>query len=243
MGKTQLAAHHARAAWQAGEVDLLVWVNAGSRDAIVSTYAQVGAEVTGADPDVPERAAERFLHWAETTDRRWLIVLDDVTDPADLRGLWPPHHPHGRTVLTTRRRDSALTGPGRHRIDVGVFTPDEATAYLTASLDAHDRREDATEIAGLAANLGHLPLALAQAVAYLIDSGLDCAAYRTRLADRARTLTDLLPESGGLPDDHRATVAATWSLSIEQANRLRPHGLARPLLNLSSMLDPNGIPH
>jgi hypothetical protein len=52
-------------------------------------------------------------------------------------------------------------------------------------------------------------------------------AYRIRLADRARTLPDLVPEDSGLPDAHSATVAATWPLSIEHADRLRPTGLAR----------------
>ncbi|GGM23996.1 ATP-binding protein [Streptomyces fumigatiscleroticus] len=242
MGKTQLAADCARSAWRAGQVDLLVWVPASSRHTVLSTYAQVGAEVAGADPHVPERAAERFLHWAESSDRRWLIVLDDVTDPADVRGLWPPPTPFGRTIVTTRRRDSSLTGPGRHRIDVGAFTPEEAAAYLTAVLDSHDRHDDPAQIAGLAADLGHLPLALSQAVAYVIDLGLDCASYRARLADHSRTLPGLFPDADGLPDDQCATVAATWSLSMERADRLRPHGLARPLLCLASMLDPNGIP-
>ena len=45
VGKTQLAAAYARAAWQAGTVDLLAWVTAGSRDAVVAAYAQAGVEV------------------------------------------------------------------------------------------------------------------------------------------------------------------------------------------------------
>jgi hypothetical protein len=76
----------------------------------------------------------------------------------------------------------------------------------------------------------------------MLDRGLSCADYRTRLADRRRTLASLLPESDVLPDEHRATVAATWSLSVEQANRLEPAGLARPLLEVASLLDANGIP-
>ena len=242
VGKTQLAARYARAAWQGGSVDLLVWVTAGSRAAVLAAYAQAGVEVAGADPGDPEQAAGRFLTWLETTGRRWLVVLDDLADPADVRGLWPPASARGRVLVTTRRRDAVLTGQGRRLVEVGLFTPTEAAGYLTAKLAAHHRTDQPDQIAGLAADLGYLPLALAQAAAYLIDLSLDCAGYRGRLDDRRRGLPDLVPDDSGLPDDHRATLAATWSLSVEQAGRLRPVGLARPMLELASMLDPNGIP-
>jgi hypothetical protein len=242
VGKTQLAAAYARAEWQAGSVELLAWITAGSRDAVVAAYAQAGEEVAGADPGDPELAAGRFLSWLETTERRWLVVLDDLADPADLRRLWPPASSRGRVLVTTRRRDAVLTGEGRKLVDIELFTSEEAAAYLTANLAAHERDDRADEIAGLAADLGFLPLALAQAAAYLTDLGLDCASYRRRLADRRHRLPDLVPDNSGLPDDHRAALAATWSLSIEQADRLRPAGLARPVLELASMLDPNGIP-
>ncbi len=55
-------------------------------------------------------------------------------------------------------------------------------------------------------------------------------------------LSGLLPEPGVLPDDQTATVAATWSLSIERADQIRPAGLARPMLQLAAMLDSEGIP-
>ncbi|MFE7935729.1 tetratricopeptide repeat protein, partial [Streptomyces sp. NPDC057456] len=251
VGKTQLAAHYAGTAWQAGAVDLLVWVTATSRDAVLSAYAEAAVTVTDPDDpqraglDDPERAAVRFLAWAQSTDRRWLIVLDDVSGPAHLNGtdgrgdLWPPARPNGRTVVTTRRRDAALPG---HLIDVGLFTKGEAVAYLSAKLAAQGRHDHPGQVEELALDLGHLPLALAQAVTYLLDLHLDCATYRARLADRARNLPDLVPEDSGLPDAHRATVAATWSLSIEHADRLRPTGLARPMLHLVALLDPNGIP-
>lgn len=242
VGKTQLAAAYARVAWQAGTVDLLAWITAGSRDAVVAAYAQAGVEVAGADSGDPQQAVARFLTWLETTERRWLVVLDDLSDPADLRGLWPPASARGRTLVTTRRRDAVLSGAGRRLVDVGLFTAGEAIAYLTADLAAHDQTDQPDQIEGLAADLGYLPLALAQAAAYLIDRDLDCASYRARLADRRRTLPDLVPDDSGLPDDHRTVLAATWSLSIEQAGRLRPAGLARPMLELASMLDPNGIP-
>ncbi|MGW7410158.1 tetratricopeptide repeat protein [Streptomyces sp. NPDC054833] len=242
VGKTQLAAHYARRSWRDRAVDLLAWITASSRESIVSSYSRLGADVAAADSSDPDQAASRFLAWAETTDRRWLVVLDDLADPADLRGLWPPANPQGQVLITTRRRDAALRGRSRVRIDIGLFTPNEAASYLRAQLAALGRSDDPVQIAGLAADLGHLPLALAQAAAYLVDLSMGCATYRARLADRTRQLADLVPDDSGLPDDHRAALQATWSLSVEHADRLRPSGLARPMLHLASMLDANGIP-
>ena len=128
VGKTQLAAAYARAAWQAGSVDLLAWVTAGSRDAVVAAYAQAGAEVAGADPGDPQQAAGRFLTWLETTDRRWLVVLDDLADPADVRGLWPPASAWGRVLLTTRRRDAVLSGRAVGWSTLGCSPPGRLSA-------------------------------------------------------------------------------------------------------------------
>ncbi|MFZ3499591.1 tetratricopeptide repeat protein [Streptomyces sp. 5.8] len=243
VGKTQLAADHARRAWADGQVDLLVWVTAATRQAVIDAYARAAADILHADPADPERAAQAFLAWLEPAPGRprWLIVLDDVADPGDLRDLWPPAHPHGRTLVTTRRRDAALATHGR-LVPVGLFTPAEATAHLQQALAAQGRREREANLAALAEDLGHLPLALSQAAAYLIDTHITVARYRARLADRARHLADLLPEPGGLPDDQAAPAAAAWSLSVDRANELRPAGLARPMLELAAMLDPNGIP-
>ncbi|MFF2641726.1 FxSxx-COOH system tetratricopeptide repeat protein [Streptomyces niveus] len=246
VGKTQLAADYARTAWDSGGVDVLVWISASSRSAITAGYAQASVEVLAADPSDPEQAARAFLAWLEPKAGqkpcRWLVVLDDVADPADIRGWWPPASPRGRVLVTTRRREAALTGAGRRRVTVGLFTPPDAAAYVKAVLAAHDRNEPADQINHLAADLGYLPLALAQAAAYIIDTHVTCARYRRLLADRLRKLADLLPEPSALPDDQAVTVAATWSLSLEHADRLRPAGLARPMLQLAAMLDPNGIP-
>ncbi|MGW7380717.1 FxSxx-COOH system tetratricopeptide repeat protein [Streptomyces sp. NPDC054794] len=244
VGKTQLAADYARTAWQTRTLDVLVWITAGTRSAAVTGYARAAAEVLAADIDDRETAAEKFVAWLEPKPHRrpcrWLIVLDDVADPDALQGLWPPASPHGRTLVTTRRRDAALTGCQRRLINVGLFTETEALAYLTTALAAHNRHEPDEQLAALAADLGHLPLALSQAAAYLIDSSQTAAVYRTLLANRTATLADAVPLV--LPDDQTRTMAAAWSLSIDRADTLPPAGLARPMLQLAAFLDPNGIP-
>ncbi len=231
VGKTQLAADFAERAWAAREVDLLAWITAESRDAILTAYAQLAKTLTGIDDADPEQGARRLLEWLASTPKRWLLVLDDVQHPADLHGLWPPAA--GRVVLTTRRRDAALAGDRRRIVDVGQFTAAQARAYLNRKLAARPHLAD--DVAGLADDLGHLPLALAQAAAYVLDRELPCSAYRQRFRERKLAAV--------LPDDHQATVTATWALSIAHADRLEPAGLAGPLLRFLSVLDPHGIPH
>ncbi|MGW3098731.1 hypothetical protein ACWDCC_35415 [Streptomyces sp. NPDC001102] len=156
------------------------------------------------------------------------------------RRTWPPASPHGRTLVTTRRRDAALTGDGRRLVEVGLFSRAEAVASLGGVLASHGRAEPSSQLAARADDLGCLLLALSQAAAYLADAHLTCADYRGLLADRATSLADAAPDA--LPDDQNITVAAAWSLSIDRADALRPAGLARPMLHLASFLDANGIP-
>ncbi|MGX6603449.1 caspase, EACC1-associated type [Micromonosporaceae bacterium Da 78-11] len=234
IGKTQLAAQVAEQLWQTRQLDLLIWVTAASRAGVLATYAQAAKDIFGFEDRDPWQAASRLLAWLAGTDRAWLIVLDDLAEPADLITLWPPESPVGRTLVTTRRRDTALLA-GRQQVDVAAFTPGEALDYLTGRLDDAASRLD--QAGPLAADLGHLPLALAQAAAYIVDQDLTCAAYRDRLTryrlDRLRPRT--------LPDDQATPVALTWALSV-QAVDADTGGLAGLLLQIAALLDPDGIP-
>ncbi|RKS09388.1 tetratricopeptide repeat protein [Nocardiopsis sp. Huas11] len=260
VGKTQLAAHHARSLLAKEAVDLVVWVPAGERATIVQAYADAARAVltTHVEED-PDRAALQFLTWIQTTDRRWLVVLDNLDVPEHVRGLWPPTAtpptardasaeadpgPRGRLVVTTRRTDTALAGRGRAFIDVGTYTPDEAHTYLATALAELPAAPQEAELAALAEDLGHLPLALSHAAAYIRDrrDSMTCASYRARLRDQRGALERMFPERESLPDDYARTVATTWSMSVEHADTLTPRGLALPMMRLLSLLDPTGVP-
>ncbi|GHG41200.1 hypothetical protein GCM10017567_73370 [Amycolatopsis bullii] len=242
VGKTQLAVHLVHQLRETGQLDVLVWVHATSRQAITASYGQAAVDLTipGASGTDAERDAARFHAWLANSNRRWLVVLDDLITPAAAKGLWPPPSSNGRTVVTTRLRGSALTGQGRCLVPVGVFTHTEAIAYLHARLDDHPELAD--DIDGLAVALQHLPLALSHATAYMIDEQVSCKDYKRRLSDHRHRLDDLAPTSEDLPDDYFHTVAATVFLSTQAADKLRPTHLALPLLQLASMLDGGGFP-
>src|SRR5262245_57854642 len=166
-GKTQIAAEISRRVWTRRDADAVVWISAGSREAIQAGYAQAGVALAAADAGDAEQAARLFQSWMSTTAQRWLIVFDDLAIPADLAQLWPPDTAHGRVVVTTRRRDAILSGTGRQLMSVGLFTADEAGRYLAAKLGGAP--ELLAEADGLAQDLGLLPLAMAQAAAYIAD--------------------------------------------------------------------------
>jgi tetratricopeptide (TPR) repeat protein len=233
-GKTQLAVAFAHAIWQAGVADLLVWIPATSRDAIVTGYAralaEIGASEAGADQDT---LASRFVAWLADTPRSWLVVLDDLTDPADLAGLLP-QGPTGRVLITTRLQAASMRAPGRKILQVGVFSRREALNYLTAKLYSDpDQRVEALD---LAADLGCLPLALALAADTIADSPLSCRDYRVQFADRKQRI--ILETADG----YAAIAATAWSLALDRADQLAPAGLARPALALTALLSSSGVP-
>jgi tetratricopeptide (TPR) repeat protein len=234
-GKTQLALAVAHALWDRNALDLVLWLTPSSRDAVVTGYAQAMQDVSGglAGGEGTEAAAAHFLDWLAETDRPWLVILDDLADPAVLEGVWP-HGPEGRVLVTTRRPDAAVRAYRPRAVEVGPFSPREALSYLSSKLHADpDQWIGALDLAG---DLGYLPIALAQAAALMADTGLDCRQYRARVADRMQRL------AGAPAGAYPSIVASTWALATEFAEQMPPAGLTRPALALVSVLDPNGIP-
>jgi tetratricopeptide (TPR) repeat protein len=239
-GKTQLAVEFTHALRSARAVDVLVWVIAASREALVAGFAQAAGAVGADDPDGDaQAAAARFTGWLARTERRWALILDDLADVADLEGLWPAG-PNGQIVITTRLPATAF-GVGAHaaasglRIaPVGGFSRREALSYLGSRLaDYADQRIEALD---LAEDLDGLPLGLAQAAAVMNANRLNCQEYRAQFSERRAYM------SGRPVDGVSPAILATWSLAAECAHQLAPPGLAWPGLALTAVLDPHGIP-
>jgi hypothetical protein len=247
VGKTCLAADYCRSAADEadGGVDVLIWVTANTTPAVTGAYAQAARELELVpSSENTASAAEQFLNWLRITDRSWLIVLDDVHSPGALEGLWPPRRTacRGRVIVTTRSRERDLaTASGHPFLTVGVFTPEESLTHLRNTLQRALPAGADAELAGLADDLGHLPLALSRAAAYL-DYNASCsiARYRRLLADRRLTLERLIPAVRG--SAATSSLAALWDISVDQADQ-HTGMLARPMLELAAVLDgTTGIP-
>ena len=230
-GKTQLAAAFAESLWQSRGADLLVWIEATSRASVLSGYAAATAAATGRDQaSSSESVAAQFLSWLGETSRPWLVVLDDLTDPENLDGLWPAG-PAGRVLVTSA--DPAAVPGGVRVVRVGPFSLREATSYLSERVSADpDKRHGAIE---LAQDLDLEPVALAQASAVIASSPLSCREYRAHFVRRREHLAK---SSSAQPP----AASVTWTFSFERADQLAPGGSASLLLALAALLDGHGIP-
>jgi tetratricopeptide (TPR) repeat protein len=233
LGKTQIAAWLAHELVASRGVDLLIWINASSRDSVVTGYTQALADLgVGDGAESPDSAVRKLLEWLASASRPWLVVLDDLADYRDLEGLWPPGA--ARRVLVTTRTPAL---PGRQLgrvVQVGPFSRREAVNYLMAALKHDpDLGLGATDLAG---DLDYLPMGLAFATAVMTDRRLDASAYRALFADRKRRLSGAWGGVCPLP------VLVAWSLAMDRADQVIPDGMTWPIIALIALLDPAGIP-
>jgi hypothetical protein len=227
VGKTQLAAAYARAKLAAGW-RLVAWVNAEDAAGLAGGLAAL-AEAAGlgrpggGDPGLVVR------HWLEAGGERCLVVFDNANDPDLLR----PYLPAGggsRVLVTSNRSSVAELG---EPVGVEVFTPGEAAAFLT------DRTglADAAGAGTLAAELGLLPLALAQAAAVIRGQRLGYGTYLERL--RALPVAGYLTRQDGQPYPHGVAEAVLLSLQATQDRDLS--GLCAGVMELLSVLSAAGV--
>jgi hypothetical protein len=225
VGKSRLAEHYVSA--HADDYDLVAWIRAhdGGVVDLADLAAALGEPVDGLSP--AERRDVALAHLGRG-EERWLLVLDNLDSPAQLRECLP-RGGNGRVLVTSRNREVHQFAPA---LSLDVFDEQTAVDYLT---ERADRRDDRAGAERLARVLGYLPLALAHAAAYCA-TGTSFADYLELLdALPAEELFDTSPEVS-----YTQTVASTWRASIEAAGASAP--LAGEVLALAAHLGPDAIP-
>ena len=234
VGKTQLAAAYARARL-AGGWRLIAWINAQDRESLLAGLAAVTEATTRSDGGTRQSAADAaqaLRHSLEADGSRCLLVLDDGQDLGLLRPFIPAVGA-ARVLIIGARERVAEWGTS---VPVDVFSAEEAVALL----DGRTGLVDEAGASAVAAELGHLPLALDQAAAVIAGQHLGYQAYLAKL--RALRVEDhLVRDENGEEQPYPPGVAEVVLLSLEAARAADPVGVAAGVMEIMAMLSPAAV--
>ena len=224
VGKTQLAAEYAHRFAEA--YDVAWWVNSEQGGLIGDQFAALGLAL-GCVRAAASIEVVRAAVLGELGQRgRWLLVFDNAEDPADIRP-WLPGGA-GHVLITSRvHRWAEIAAP----VEVDVLTRPESVSIFRDRVP----RLSEPDAGQLAAQLGDLPLAVAQAAGFMAETGMTAGEYLGLLATRAGQLL-----SHGSPVSYPQSLAAVTQLI---ADRLADDDLpAAQLASICAFLAPEPIP-
>jgi tetratricopeptide (TPR) repeat protein len=226
-GKSQIALEHLHRHHEAYP-DGAFWLRGETPDSLRGDFAALAwrLQLEERTQREQEQVVQAVIGWLRA-GRQWLLVIDNLDEDAvpTLNRLLARELP-GEVLVTSR---VSVWDPAP--LDLGPMPRKAAIALLLE----RSGEEDAEAAAGVAEDLGRLPLALVQAAGYVRTSGCSLAGYARLLRTR---LAELLKEN--VPQDYRRSVVATWQLSFDRIQKERPAAAA--LLRVCAVLAPEDIP-
>lgn len=210
VGKTHLAVEYAYR--YMSDYDVIWWIPADQIPLVRSSLAAMAPrlELENITPGRVEDAVNAVLDALRRGEpyRRWLLIFDNADQPEEIRDLLPTGA--GHVIVTSRNHRWQSVADA---VEVDVFSRDESLQFLSRRVPGITDAESVR----LAEELGDLPLALEQAGALQVESGMSVDEYMELLAKES---SKVLAENP--PADYPVGVAAAWSLSMARLKEQTP---------------------
>ncbi|RMZ69754.1 kinesin light chain 1 [Pyrenophora seminiperda CCB06] len=259
VGKTQLVLEFLYQLREKHEHYSAIWIQATSMESMDQGYHAVARQFGIRDPGGKDTDIKKLVQNFLSEDRagHWVLVFDNADDI----NMWIdepksgaqqssrlidyiPRSKNGRVVFTTRDRKVGVKLAHQNVIEVPQVTEDTATQMVRNFLirkDLVDSRPADTK--AMLAWLTHLPLAIAQAAAYINENGITLADYMVLVGCQEEEIIELLTEE--FEDDARYSdmknpVAITWLISFQKIQQCDP--LAAEYMSFMACIDHKDIP-
>ena len=253
IGKTELARHFITEPELSSHYNRRFWFNAASPSQLRNEFYELAGYLGLIEPKkyIEDKALIHQLHRWFNINPGWLIIFDNA-DEYNSIAEWIPKE--GGAVLITTRDPHPGTLTDEQIVKVLLLTEKEAIDWLyqlaqrdqNASSDSE--RKAAKELVN---NLGYLPLAIAQASAYLRErKNFLIEEYQQdfmALLFNDKSFVKTKKNKNQDPSAYsRLVVASTWTLSLKAietyTQKKKMENLSPYLLIACSYLAPKGIP-
>ena len=229
VGKSQAAATYARLRAAEGW-PIVAWITAETQDQLRIGLASLAIAIGAADAEGDSASSARNVRrYLETSPGPALIVLDNATD-VDGLSTFIPTVGSVHVVITSTDRSFSRLGAS---VEIGLFTPEQSVIYLKNRTGLTDEAASSA----VAAELGYLPLALAQAATVINEQSLDYTTYLHRLHD-GPAAKYLIRLAG---DPYPLGVVDAIALAILNVEAQDNSGLTRLVIRLMSVLSAEGV--
>ncbi len=236
IGKTQLALqymlHHKH------PYTLKAWFLSENIDQLKQQYIEF-AKTIGYREKEPaiETALPYVKNWL-SKNPGWLLIYDNVNNYEAIKEFLPNNG--GSIILTTRQRK----WPNTFKIlDIDVMKEEESIALIQSLINRDIAETEKKSVKELVDALGYLPLALAQAGAYIRQNSISFSDYLDLYKKNEQQLLadNTLPEG-----TDSLSVSVTWNISLEaiikESQAINQPPLALHLLSVCAYLAPERIP-
>ncbi|KAL8729858.1 MAG: hypothetical protein Q9181_004854 [Wetmoreana brouardii] len=214
-GKTILAINYCSQAKTKLLFHAIFWLDASSEETLLKGLITISDVVKGREDQLfdTSEARIRFMHQRiEEWNRPWLLIMDNYDDPGRLSNLtsYIPNSVHGSVLITSRQANLERLGSV---INVPPMSKDESLLLLYDRCGAADEPDGEDEYAAkLVEMLGHLPLAIDQAGAYIRRRvGFSFSRFIREYRERKDSIWSKAP----MVWDYKAPVYTTWEMSFD----------------------------
>ncbi|KAI0859350.1 hypothetical protein F4860DRAFT_270605 [Xylaria cubensis] len=259
VGKTQLVLELLYRAREKDQNCSAIWIQATSMESLDQGYHNVARQLGIGNPGGKDLDIKKLVQDYLSKDAAgpWILVFDnadeiqmwlDKTGPESQEPCrlmdYIPRSTYGRVIFTTRDRKVGVKLAQQNVMEVTKMTEDTALNMLRNCLidkSLVDTRP--ADAKAMLAWLTHLPLAIAQAAAYINENGVTLADYLALLDCQEQEIIDLLTEE--FEDDARYSntknpVATTWLVSFQQIQQRDP--LAADYMSFMACIDHKDVP-
>ena len=236
----------------------VVWVYSGTATRFQEEYSDIA--MTLKLPGWSDKSMEQILTlvrgWLSADDHPgWLMVIDNADFEEGFPSLekatgtsrplseYIPHAHSGQILITSRNKRVArmMVTEADQVINIQPMNTTDAESLIRKKLPAGT---DSGKISELVELMHGIPLAIAQATAYISkDEIMSISKYISWFRENDNNRATLLEEDIGARQgdgNTPTTVIKTWECSFEQIKRIKPE--AADLLSLMCLLDPSKIP-